>query len=215
MVQSSSGHGAKFWVVSVGDSDITDCHSIAGAQRHSRRSPTGSVSSVTGGGRAPRVLSTPRGEKSRRLITERASIVFEQRGFAASSMSHLVETTGLTRGAFYFHFASKEAVALAIVQAQAERWPVLVEQVESEESEPLRRLLRLAFAAAAAVQGDPLIRAAHRLMTGRAAIRKELPWMSNCPADRDELLEFVRELNSGRDSAPDGVGPVDLFRSSV
>ncbi len=119
--------------------------------------------------------ATPRGEKTRRLIIERASVVFEERGFVAASLNHLVAATGLTRGAFYFHFESKEAVALAIVQAQADRWPPIVAHVERAESDPLRRLLRLAFTAAAAVQDDPLIRAAHRLMAERAAIRREMP----------------------------------------
>jgi AcrR family transcriptional regulator len=142
------------------------------------------------------VPTTPRGEKTRRRIIERASVVFEERGFVGASMNHLVEATGLTRGAFYFHFESKEAVALAIVQAQAERWPALVAQVEREESEPLRRLLRLAFAAGEAVQSDPLIRAAHRLMAELAASRKELPgtfqwWV-------DTVGRYLRDADSRR-----------------
>jgi AcrR family transcriptional regulator len=146
------------------------------------------------------VPTTPRGEKTRRRIIERASVVFEERGFVAASMAHLVEATGLTRGAFYFHFESKEAVALAIVQAQAERWPPVVAQVEREESEPLRRLLRLAFATAEAVQTDPLIRAAHRLMAELAASRKELPgtfqwWV-------DTVRRYLRDADA-RGQLPD------------
>jgi AcrR family transcriptional regulator len=37
--------------------------------------------------------STPRGERTRRLIIERASAVFEERGFAAASLNHLVAAT--------------------------------------------------------------------------------------------------------------------------
>ena len=119
--------------------------------------------------------TTARGEKTRRLIIERASVVFEERGFVAASLNHLVAATGLTRGAFYFHFESKEAVAHAIVQAQAERWAPIMLEVEGQETEPIRRMLRLAFAAADALQRDPLIRAGHRLMTERAIVLREVP----------------------------------------
>ncbi len=146
------------------------------------------------------VPSTPRGERTRRLIIERVSVVFERRGYVAASISQLVAATGLTRGAFYFHFESKEAVAVAVVQAQAERWPALVEQVERAETEPLRRLLRLAFASAEAIQNDPLVRAAHRLMAERAAVRIELPgtfrwWV-------DTLSRYLREADR-RHQLPD------------
>ena len=118
--------------------------------------------------------TTARGEKTRRLIIERASVVFEERGFVAASLNHLVAATGLTRGAFYFHFESKEAVAHAIVQRQAERWAPIMRDVKGQETEPIR-MVRLAFAAADALQRDPLIRAGHRLMTERAIVLREVP----------------------------------------
>jgi AcrR family transcriptional regulator len=126
------------------------------------------------------VPTTPRGQRTRQLIIERTSAVFDRQGFAAASLSQLVESTGLTRGAFYFHFESKDALAQAIVQAQADRWTVMRARLLAEEADPLRRLLRFAFAAATAVQGDLFVRAANRLMAERALIRRELlhtyPW---------------------------------------
>jgi AcrR family transcriptional regulator len=126
--------------------------------------------------------------------------LFEQRGYAAASLNHLVAATGLTRGAFYFHFESKEAVALAIVEAQAERWQPLVAEIEAAESEPLRRLLRLAFKAAEAVQSDPGIRAAHRLMGERAAVLREAP--GNFTWWVDVLRRYLDDAHS-RGQLPD------------
>jgi AcrR family transcriptional regulator len=144
---------------------------------------------------------------------DRASVVFEERGFVAATMNHLVAATGLTRGAFYFHFESKEAVAVAIVQAQAERWQPLVAEIEKAETEPLRRLLRLAFKAAEAVQADPLIRAAHRLMAERAAVLGEVPgtftWWVNTLRGyledahrRGQLPDLTRLVREGSSADP-------------
>jgi AcrR family transcriptional regulator len=76
------------------------------------------------------VPNTPRGERTRQLIVERTASVFGERGFAGASLSQLVASTGLTRGAFYFYFESKEALAVAITQAQADRWDVLRHEVK-------------------------------------------------------------------------------------
>jgi TetR/AcrR family transcriptional regulator, transcriptional repressor for nem operon len=53
-----------------------------------------------------------KGERTRRLIVERAAGVFNQRGYAGASMSDLVAATGLEKGGIYNHFGSKDALAL-------------------------------------------------------------------------------------------------------
>src|SRR4051812_32810410 len=118
---------------------------------------------------------TPRGQQTRQLIIDRASAVFDERGFAAATLSQLVASTGLTRGAFYFHFPSKEALAVAIVEAQTARWPALLADVRRDEPDPVRGLLLLAFRSATAVQSDGVIRAANRLLRERSLIRQQLP----------------------------------------
>ena len=54
-----------------------------------------------------------RGAATREHLLEVAATAFAEHGYAATSMSDLVERAGVTRGAFYFHFDSKEALALA------------------------------------------------------------------------------------------------------
>ncbi len=46
-------------------------------------------------------------EKHARIL-EQASILFRERGFSGVSLSEIMKATGLTHGAFYHHFASKE-----------------------------------------------------------------------------------------------------------
>ena len=53
----------------------------------------------------------PKGQKTREWIVAEAASLFNQRGFEASSMSELMEATGLEKGGIYRHFSSKEELA--------------------------------------------------------------------------------------------------------
>lgn len=54
----------------------------------------------------------PAGETAQRhqRILDEASILFRERGFNGVSVSEIMQATGLTHGAFYHHFASKNAL---------------------------------------------------------------------------------------------------------
>jgi AcrR family transcriptional regulator len=137
---------------------------------------------------------TERGRQTRALILERAAAVFDRQGFAASTLSDLVANSGLTRGAFYFHFESKDALAAAIAEAQAERWRAQLAEVTREVSDPLRRLVTLGMAAAKAHATDPVARAAGRLLAERALIRRELP--PTAPWWMDTLEQLLSEADT-------------------
>ena len=53
----------------------------------------------------------PKGQKTRERIVAEAASLFNQRGFEGSSMSELMEATGLEKGGIYRHFSSKEELA--------------------------------------------------------------------------------------------------------
>jgi TetR/AcrR family transcriptional regulator, transcriptional repressor for nem operon len=54
-----------------------------------------------------------KGALTRQRILERAAPVFNQRGYAGTSLNELVAATGLEKGGIYNHFASKDELALA------------------------------------------------------------------------------------------------------
>lgn len=86
---------------------------------------------------------TRRGTRTRRHLIECCAGVFDRNGFTASTLNQMVDATGYTRGAFYFHFDSKDALAEATVADQAARWGELHDRVRVAEPDPLRALLRL------------------------------------------------------------------------
>jgi TetR/AcrR family transcriptional regulator, transcriptional repressor for nem operon len=53
-----------------------------------------------------------KGERTRESILAKSAAVFNQHGYAASSLSELMLATGLEKGGIYNHFASKEQLAL-------------------------------------------------------------------------------------------------------
>ena len=60
-------------------------------------------------------------ERTRQYIIEKASPVFNTRGYAGTSLTDLIEATGLTKGAIYGNFANKDEVALAAFDANFQR----------------------------------------------------------------------------------------------
>ncbi|WP_219727922.1 TetR/AcrR family transcriptional regulator [Tabrizicola aquatica] len=57
----------------------------------------------------------PRGEARARLLAAARSLV-RHKGFAATSVDDLCAAAGVTKGAFFHHFPSKEALGVALVQ---------------------------------------------------------------------------------------------------
>jgi TetR/AcrR family transcriptional regulator, transcriptional repressor for nem operon len=52
-----------------------------------------------------------KGEQTRRKILEEAAPIFNRQGYQGSSLSDLMEATGLKKGGIYRHFSSKEELA--------------------------------------------------------------------------------------------------------
>jgi AcrR family transcriptional regulator len=60
-------------------------------------------------------------ERTRQFIIEQTAPVFNQQGFAGTSLTHLQAATGLTKGSLYSHFEDKEAMAVAAFQYSMEK----------------------------------------------------------------------------------------------
>jgi TetR/AcrR family transcriptional repressor of nem operon len=59
-------------------------------------------------------MRVPRGEARARLLEAARSLV-RHRGFAATSVDELCAAAGVTKGAFFHHFPSKEALGVALI----------------------------------------------------------------------------------------------------
>ncbi|MGW7089724.1 ScbR family autoregulator-binding transcription factor [Streptomyces sp. NPDC054871] len=61
-----------------------------------------------------------RAVRTRRAVLEAAARVFAEYGYATATVSDILKVAGVTKGALYFHFDSKEALARGVVEAQVE-----------------------------------------------------------------------------------------------
>jgi TetR/AcrR family transcriptional repressor of nem operon len=55
-------------------------------------------------------------EKTREYIIEKAAPIFNTKGYAGTSLSDLIEATGLTKGSIYGNFENKDEVAIAVYE---------------------------------------------------------------------------------------------------
>jgi AcrR family transcriptional regulator len=104
-----------------------------------------------------------RAVETRAAIIIAAADVFGALGYGGASMADICVAAGLTKGALYFHFESKEALALAVIDVQHERATALGGELLHSEQPGLHVLLRMAFELARQLRTDPVSRAGIRL----------------------------------------------------
>ena len=134
-----------------------------------------------------------RGEATRELLLLSAARLFDERGYAGTSISDISRRSGLTSGAVYFHYSSKENLARAVVEEHFAAWPPLIDRLARSAAPALDKIIHLSFEVARAFRDDILVRAGSRLWTERKAIDAQLPvpfvgWIDTVSA----LLEQAR-----------------------
>lgn len=130
-----------------------------------------------------RVVNIPTVEDLPAPFGPRSPKIFYEKGYAATSLEQVSEAAGVTKGAIYRHFPSKEALFLALVQ---ETWRTVELTAGAGEGLPaVDRLADLGREAAEKVyEGDALLEA----MT--------LEYLAAClrqPAVLERHAEFLRE----------------------
>ncbi len=63
-----------------------------------------------------------KGELTRQRIIEITTALVNKKGFANTSISDIIEATGVKKGNLYFHFQGKEALGLAILEAARDQF---------------------------------------------------------------------------------------------
>ncbi|MCZ1012406.1 ScbR family autoregulator-binding transcription factor [Streptomyces lydicus] len=116
-----------------------------------------------------------RAKTTRRSLLEAAATLFDERGYAGTSISDISAHSGRTSGAIYFHYASKEKLALAIVEEHFATWPHLISRHRQPGLPALDKLVGLSFEVARAFRDDIVVRAGARLWSERKAIDTPLP----------------------------------------
>ncbi|MEV5377796.1 ScbR family autoregulator-binding transcription factor [Streptomyces nondiastaticus] len=104
-----------------------------------------------------------RAVRTRRLILEAAGAVFDEFGYESTTIAQILARAGVTKGALYFHFASKEELARGVL-GQA----LTIEGILPQESR-LQEWVDVGMVLAHRLPGEPLLSASIRLSADRKA----------------------------------------------
>jgi len=123
-----------------------------------------------------------RGIRSRHSILEAAAAVFGERGYDAASTNEILARAGLTRGALYHHFPSKEAIAAALAEAQGDALVV------PEQPVKLQAVIDLTLSFSTRLQTDMVLRASVRLVVERSS------FSASAQAPYNQSITVVEDL---------------------
>ncbi|MEV4969717.1 ScbR family autoregulator-binding transcription factor [Streptomyces scopuliridis] len=101
--------------------------------------------------------------RTRQTILTAAAKVFEERGYQAATITEILTTAGMTKGALYFHFPSKEDLALGVLSEQDQRLTVPARACKIQETVDVITLH------AHRLQTNPMVRAGVRLSLDQQA----------------------------------------------
>ncbi|MDJ0339462.1 ScbR family autoregulator-binding transcription factor [Cryobacterium sp. PH31-O1] len=138
--------------------------------------------------------------ETRAAIIRGAAAAFEQRGYGSTSLAQVSAAAGVTKGALYFHFDSKEALAVAIIDAQHEQSAGAGQLLLEKDVPGLRALISMSYELARQLRDDLIVSAGVRLTIEAANFSTPvsapyLDWMVTCE-------EFLRRAITAGDVAP-------------
>ena len=104
-----------------------------------------------------------RAERTRVAILDAAAAEFDEHGYQGARLERIVQRTGATKGAVYFHFRSKLDIARALVDEKYANWPVIIAEVADSGLRGLAAAEELTQRVAAVFVADQRVRAAMKL----------------------------------------------------
>lgn len=107
-----------------------------------------------------------RARRTRATLVQAAAEEFSLRGFSGASIAAILETAGTTKGALYFHFPSKQDLALAVLERADERFGLIAgEWLDRHDADPLQVIHAMVMDIAAAGIDDAVFQAQVRLIS--------------------------------------------------
>jgi AcrR family transcriptional regulator len=104
-----------------------------------------------------------RAEATRRKIIETAIELFDELGYGETGLADVLQRAGVSKGAFYYHFDSKEAVAKAIIDEFDARAELCVQANFDPAAPTLDGIIKSTFAVQALMHRDPAVQVGQML----------------------------------------------------
>lgn len=149
--------------------------------------------------------------RTRNAILAAAGEIFDEVGYEAATISEILKRSGLTKGALYFHFGSKQELAQGVLEAQVTALPSVPEH-ELKLQTSMDEALLLAYLLQKDT-GDPIVRGSVRLILQQGVGMDDLDRRVPMQGWIDHTLELFEEAKAAGEVFPhvDLVGVVKLF----
>jgi AcrR family transcriptional regulator len=161
---------------------------------------------------AGRAALQPRARATRLAILTAAAEHFARNGYHATSLDSVLADSGGTKGALYFHFASKEALARAVIAEMVQGWGDLRGQVGHRGLDPLSTLLALVDEVIRRLIEDPITRGGTRLLLDLPRVAQDAAEHYGC-GERDTLTLLAQAAQAGL--LREGIDPALVARQIV
>ncbi|QDZ15859.1 TetR/AcrR family transcriptional regulator [Humibacter ginsenosidimutans] len=147
-------------------------------------------------------------ERTREAILDAAAFEFTRFGLSGARLDRIISATGMTKGAFYFHFKSKDALADALLESRFDPWPRMLQAVRDEGGRGLSGMRLLAVRVVREMATNTRIRAGMRLSQELRLVpsagnpyedwaQRFVPFLDEAVADQD-APESIDRLRTAR-----------------
>ncbi|MDH6679682.1 AcrR family transcriptional regulator [Rhodococcus sp. LBL1] len=154
------------------------------------------------------MLKQERAVITRNQIVKGAAEMFDRAGYERASLAEIVDLSGITKGALYFHFKSKDDLASVVIEEQHAITMQAVQAILSSGTPALEQLAMLCYEMARQMIEDPIVRAGIRLtleMSADGGPRKPYAdWVASCEhvaraaIEEGDVLDTVVPAELGR-----------------
>lgn len=148
-----------------------------------------------------------RAEATRRKIIDTAVELFSELGYGETGLADVLQRAGVSKGAFYYHFDSKEAVAKAIIAEFDGRAMVAVEENFDPSDPTLGGIMKSTFAVQNLMHQDPTTRVGQMLSQALGQVSSAGSQVYSGWTGR--FVEMVQAVDAA-DGIRTGVDPLDV-----
>jgi AcrR family transcriptional regulator len=151
-----------------------------------------------------------RSETTRQKILDAAIDLFSEVGYAAGGLGEIIERAGMTKGALYHHFDSKEALATAIIEQGTDLTRDAFRHVCESSSPALENLIHGAFVITDLLVSDKKARTAEQLTRALAEFNTAA---SQVWSSRLDAMATQANLAGGEGDLREGLDPYVVSES--
>ncbi|KOT33277.1 hypothetical protein ADK41_28145 [Streptomyces caelestis] len=147
-----------------------------------------------------RVARQERAVRTRKAILDAAGEVFAEHGYAGATIYDVYNRCGVTKGAFYFHFASKVELAQAVLDEQVSGQIGYLEVPPGERTVKLQEVFDMGLLVAHRLTFDRMLQGSIRLAVDQVhELNRRIPYQ----AWIDAHLRILTEADERGELLPD------------